>query len=325
MNKNMGSNNNSVIQGYDIIGDIHGCNKTLTALLEKLGYKKINGNFSHPDRKVIFLGDFIDRGPGQREVISIVRPMIEKGYALAVMGNHEFNAIAFATLHSQTGEPLRPHTPKNINQHQAFIDAYKGLDKEYADVIAWFKTLPLWLDLGDLRVIHACWDFEFIDKLAEKVTAEKCLTEDLLKRASEKGTWQYKAIETLIKGKEVVLKSGLSYKGVDGSVWHNMRVRWWDKTASTYQEAFIGPEKMRTHIPDDEIEGDHVVDYAHHEPPVFLGHYWLEGDPVSLASNIACLDYSVAKPGGKLVAYCWQGEAVIDSENFVWVRRCEPG
>ena len=37
------------------------------------------------------LGDFIDRCPGQRAVLNIVRPMIEGESALGVMGNHEFD------------------------------------------------------------------------------------------------------------------------------------------------------------------------------------------------------------------------------------------
>ncbi len=45
------------------------------------------------ERKVIFLGDFIDRGPKIRQVLEIVRPMIEGGKALTVMGNHELNAL----------------------------------------------------------------------------------------------------------------------------------------------------------------------------------------------------------------------------------------
>lgn len=65
------------------------------------------------------------------------------------------------------------------------------------------------------------------------------------------------------------------------------------------------------------------MEYSHDEPPVFLGHYWLEGDPEPLAPNIACLDYSVAKPGGKLVAYRWSGERELRRENFVWVNRLE--
>ena len=85
----------------------------------------------------------------------------------------------------------------------------------------------------------------------------------------------------------------------------------------------MGPESARTHIPDDEITGDHLVEYSHKAPPVFLGHYWMEGEPAPLAPNIACLDYSVAKPGGKLVAYRWDGEQVLESGNFFWVERVE--
>ena len=47
---------------YDLIGDIHGYAEELTKLLIKLGYDNSQGYFSHPIRKVIFVGDFIDRG-----------------------------------------------------------------------------------------------------------------------------------------------------------------------------------------------------------------------------------------------------------------------
>jgi hypothetical protein len=49
----------------------------------------------------------------------------------------------------------------------------------------------------------------------------------------------------------------------------------------------------------------------------------MEGDPVTLAENIACLDYSVAKPGGKLVAYRWNGERRLLQEAFVSIERLE--
>jgi len=48
---------------YDLIGDIHGYACELEALLDKLGYRDSNGVFAHPNRRAIFLGDFIDRGP----------------------------------------------------------------------------------------------------------------------------------------------------------------------------------------------------------------------------------------------------------------------
>jgi hypothetical protein len=49
----------------------------------------------------------------------------------------------------------------------------------------------------------------------------------------------------------------------------------------------------------------------------------MEGEPVPLAPNIACLDYSVAKPGGRLVAYRWDGEQTLSREKFIWVDREE--
>ena len=48
---------------YDLIGDIHGCATALKALLTTMGYRERDGVWQHPTRQVIFLGDFIDRGP----------------------------------------------------------------------------------------------------------------------------------------------------------------------------------------------------------------------------------------------------------------------
>ena len=68
------------MQAYDIIGDIHGHADELHALLDILGYG--NGTASHAEgRKVIFLGDFIDRGPKIREALETVRGMVETGNA----------------------------------------------------------------------------------------------------------------------------------------------------------------------------------------------------------------------------------------------------
>ena len=121
------------------------------------------------------------------------------------MGNHEFNTIAYYMPDRGTGGYLREHSKNNFDQHKAFLGACADSPDKYEDTIDWFKTLPLWLVLGDLRIIHACWD--------------------------------------------------------------------------------------------------------KHEIP--------------LAPNIACLDYSVAKLGGKLVAYRWDGEQTLSRDKFIWVDREE--
>ena len=48
---------------YDLIGDIHGRAVELEALLIKLSYRRVGAGYRHEKRKVIYLGDFIDRGP----------------------------------------------------------------------------------------------------------------------------------------------------------------------------------------------------------------------------------------------------------------------
>ncbi len=304
------------MQFYDLIGDIHGQATELIRLLEKLSYKKINNIWEHENRKIIFLGDFIDRGDEQREVISIVRPMIENGSALSVMGNHEYNAIAYYTENSQGGH-FREHNEKNLKQHKAFLKAYEDYPEEYKSVIEWFKTLPFWLDLESLRVIHACWDIDLIKKLG------KSLEDGVLKKSSDKTTVEFRAIETLLKGKEIPLPEGQSFLDKDNNKRDHIRIKFWERNAKTYKDLFMGPKDALQFIPDLPLEDDYSVPYPTDEKPLFLGHYWMEGEIKPLTENIACIDYSVAKPGGKLVAYRWDGEQKIDTNKFVSVTRLE--
>ena len=94
---------------YDIIGDVHGHALELRALLDKMGYRESRGAYRHPSRTAIFVGDLVDRGPDNVEATTIARQMVEEGTARIVMGNHEFNAVAFHTEDPERpGEFLRP-------------------------------------------------------------------------------------------------------------------------------------------------------------------------------------------------------------------------
>jgi protein phosphatase len=73
---------------FDIVGDVHGCRSELEALLRRLGHDPAGS--AHPDgRKVVFLGDLVDRGPDVPGVLRIAMRMVEAGTALCVPGNHE--------------------------------------------------------------------------------------------------------------------------------------------------------------------------------------------------------------------------------------------
>ena len=107
---------------YDIIGDVHGRATKLRALLGELGYRQDeSGVYRHPDRTAVFVGDLIDRGDEQLEALQLVKAMVDAGSAQIVMGNHEFNAICWATEDPATGKPLREHSDNKRRQHKDFL------------------------------------------------------------------------------------------------------------------------------------------------------------------------------------------------------------
>ncbi len=317
--------------GYDIVGDIHGHADKLEALLEKLGYVQSSGGFRHPRRKAIFVGDFIDRGPRQLDTVAIVRPMVESGSALAVMGNHELNAIAWHTPDdSRPGEYLRPRFdpvdgPKNRDQHKEFL-AEVGEDSDrHRDIVDWFLTLPLWLDLEGLRVVHACWHTRFMDWLSPWLREGRYLTRELLPAATlepqdkaEKDNEEpsvFKAVEALTKGLEVPLPDGITFKDKGGVTRDRARIRWWDRDSTTYRSSALLPASTRETLPDDPIPA-HARSRHPTDKPLFFGHYWMKGSPAAVAPCAACVDYS-AGLGGPLVAYRWDGERVLEPGKFV--------
>ena len=67
------------------IGDIHGCLFALEALLEKLPLK-------WGEDYLVFLGDYIDRGPDPRKVLEVVMELKESypEKVIPLLGNHEW-------------------------------------------------------------------------------------------------------------------------------------------------------------------------------------------------------------------------------------------
>jgi hypothetical protein len=115
------------------------------------------------DGPLAFLGDFIDgggQGACDRTVLTRVRGLIDDG-AVAVMGNHELNAILFH-------RGLRADSDKNRDQHRSFLEAFGFATPEALAWTDWFLTLPLWLDLGGLRLAHACWCHGFAGRSAAR-------------------------------------------------------------------------------------------------------------------------------------------------------------
>lgn len=299
---------------YDIIGDIHGHAIVLESLLKKLGYHKKRGAYKHPERTVIFLGDLIDRGAQQKETLDIVFAMIDAGSAVSVMGNHEYNAILFAT-EGESGY-LRAHTSKNIEQHKAFLATFPFGSKAHSHTIERLKELPVYLDLDSFRCIHACWHQASIDHLEPLLNKDNTLPDSLL--TSIEGSDICNAIEVLLKGPEVNLPESVSFDDAQGFNRTKSRLNWWlDETSPIELKLSLGDivynkEKLAG------IYIDTFPPYKHTYPSVFFGHYWLNGEPAGTSVNTACLDYSVTK-NGYLVAYRWDGNPLINPLNFVFI------
>lgn len=305
---------------YDLIGDIHGHADELVFLLEQLGYDRRNGGiYSHPQRQAVFLGDLIDRGPKIRETLQIVRGMVESGAAHCVLGNHEFNALAYHTRHpDDPNRFLRRHDVrdgKNIRQHFQTLKQLSA--QELYDSLEWFRRRPLWLDFGEFRVVHACWDPAAMQFIEANWDLPQGLTTEFLVEATNTESKLFHAVEDVLKGKEVRLPEGVYFHDKDGHRRRNLRVRWYqspeNQTYHTY--AFEADEEFPNDpLPPELVKS--ITPYSPDQPPVFVGHYWLHAEqPMPLAPNVACVDYSVAK-GGKLCAYRWNGEQQLTPDHF---------
>ena len=308
---------------YDLIGDIHGHADELIQMLNALGYQEVRGVYEHSERKVIFLGDFIDRGPQIRQVLDIVRPMVDGGQALAVMGNHEFNALAFHTEHLHRKEAyLRRRDNKNIRQHSQTI--LQLTDKHLAGSIEWFGTLPMWLDLDGLRVVHACWDDKAIATIRSARPEGAAISSDFLHAACDPENRLFDAVEIILKGKEAELPEGHSFADKEGHVRTATRTRWYMSPHGQTYRTYGLTDKIDCGAPLEQSVADAAAPYPLDAKPVFVGHYWMsDSQPELLARNVACVDYSVAK-GGFLCAYRWHGEQWLSNDNFFWVGKEPP-
>ncbi len=229
-----------VMAGFDIIGDVHGHVDRLRGLLTLLGYTEERGVWSHPERTAVFVGDLIDRGPGQLDTLRMVQAMVEAGSAQIVLGNHEFNGVAYATFDPVRGDYCRPHSDKNTGQHDAFLLDVEFGSPLHRSIIDWFMTIPMWLDLGGVRVVHACWSPPRIAHLKNWSGPNNTLTERIVIDGTTKGTATYEAIETVLKGPEVHL-NGVRYEDKDGHRREHARLRWWDSGATTLRTAALIP------------------------------------------------------------------------------------
>ncbi|MEJ2608252.1 MAG: polynucleotide kinase-phosphatase [Anaerolineales bacterium] len=144
---------------FDVIGDIHGCCDELEELLEKLGYERWTSDsgaapiYHHPQsRKVIFLGDLVDRGPRILDTYRLVRRMVEAGEAFCVPGNHDMKLV-------RKLQGRNVQITHGLDRSLSEIDALpeETRDQTTREMVEFFKSLisHYVLDEGRLVVAHA--------------------------------------------------------------------------------------------------------------------------------------------------------------------------
>lgn len=140
---------------FDVVGDVHGCRAELEDLLTRLGWvlRRDEGGrptgATHPEgRRLVLLGDLVDRGPDTPGVLRLAMGMVADGTALVVPGNHE------ARL-------LRALRGQQVRVSHGLAESLVQLDAEPEDVraqvVGFLDGLVshLVLDGGRLVVAHA--------------------------------------------------------------------------------------------------------------------------------------------------------------------------
>jgi protein phosphatase len=149
---------------FDIIGDVHGCYDELIELLEKLSYdttepSRIAGPLG---RKLVFVGDLVDRGPKSAAVLTLVNTLVRQSKALCVAGNHDVKL-----LRALNGKNVKvAHgLGETLAQIEALGPEYKKAYREFLDA----RISHYQFDGGNLVVAHAGMKEQYIGRTSGRV------------------------------------------------------------------------------------------------------------------------------------------------------------
>lgn len=301
---------------YDIIGDVHGHADQLKSLLKNMGYTLKDDCFSHPKRKAVFVGDFINRGPKIRETLNLIRKMVEKGSAFAILGNHEMYAVLYY-LRDIEGKYYKKRIPKYQLLINQTLEEFEPFQEEFKSHLKWLRTLPMFLDFGAIRVVHACWDDKNIKLLRENIIEPK-LTKTLLREIALNLTKFSKSFWETCKGVDFQLPRDLLVFDEEGRPHRSFRMKWWDvPEGKTFKDVSL---EGRFDLPAYTIPKEIIPirkPYPKDGPIVFFGHYCLKESCNIMADNLCCVDSCVTR-SGKLLAYRWSGEEKLMKDHIIF-------
>lgn len=126
------------------IGDIHGCYNELKKLIDGLTN---DGYYNPATDRIVFLGDYVDRGDNSREVIKYIREMQDgNDNVIALMGNHEDMLLGFCE---------EVDTMWLYNGYDYTIKSYIGKKEDFYSDLNWIRGLPLYFEDDYFVYVHA--------------------------------------------------------------------------------------------------------------------------------------------------------------------------
>lgn len=144
-----------------VIGDIHGCYNELKTMIKKL---EKEGEYNKKTDKLIFLGDYIDRGDDSRLVIEFIRNLQKNNdNVIALMGNHEDMLLNYYRGFDNVW---------TWNGYESTLKSYEGFKEQLKDDVRWIKSLPLYYEDEHFVYVHAGID---ANKPLEKQSRETLL------------------------------------------------------------------------------------------------------------------------------------------------------
>lgn len=140
----------------DIIGDTHGLLDEVIEAFSQCGwtYDSYNHLLTHtdPERKIVFLGDALDRGTQSLELLELIQNMCEKNKGYFILGNHEDKLISNYSHYQETQEVKR----KSLSSSVTFMNFLKLPGYKRQDLFKFLKTSPaqfsLWIDKDTLEI-----------------------------------------------------------------------------------------------------------------------------------------------------------------------------
>jgi hypothetical protein len=244
--------------------------------------------------------------------------MVRNGNAFAILGNHEINAILF-DMKDVNGKPLIKESRKSYLSLFKTINEYVDRPEQWEKHLRWMRSLPFFLELGNIRFVHACWSGSAVriikEKLSEEQDAKNIFREYYKFPKSELS----KSISVLTKGVDMKMPGDLKVVNNKGVIPLSFRMSWWEEPeGKTFREmSFESKFKLPAYTIPPEILPETFF-YSENEPPVFFGHYCRGRGPHIIKPNICCVDSCVSRTK-VLTAYSWRGEKVLKPENLVRV------